>query len=109
MGKFVITESQYEKVMYDFITSYVNDTFDEMKADYKDSFIIIWNPNIDIDDVDGDLVLFEYDSWDNRLYISKDYIKTIRHFIPVDISYIYSIIKDLFENRFDVKIESVVS
>ena len=105
--KYIVTESQHKKVMYDFISSYVNDTFDGIKADYKDSFIIIWNPDTNIDS-DSELVLFEYDSWDNRLYISKDYIKTIRSLIPMSISDTHSAIKDLFEKRFDVKVDSVV-
>ena len=106
--KYLITENQYEKVMYDFVSSYVNETFDDLKADYKDSFIIIWNPDIDVDE-DGELVLFEYDSWDGRLWISKDYIKKIRSFVPMDISDVHSIIKDLFESRFDVNVKFVKS
>ena len=106
--KYIISENQHKKLIYDFISSYVNNTFDELNADYKDSFIIIWNPDTDVDE-DAELILFEYDSWDGRLWISNDYIKKIRSFVPMDISDVHSIIKDLFEARFDVNVKFVKS
>ena len=106
--KYIISENQRKKVMYDYISSYVKNTFNELEADYKDSFIIIWNPYAD-EDEDAELILFEYDSWDGRLWISKDYIKKIRSFVPMDISDVHSIIKDLFESTFDVNVKFVKS
>ena len=108
--KIIITEEQHKQILYDYIAEYVNDTFDGGKPTYLESYIIIWDYTYYGDDADDEQPhLIEYDDYDGRLWISKDYMKRLQNLIPLDKEIIHDIVKDCFEKRFDVEVPFVQS
>ena len=108
--KIIITEEQHKQILYDYIAEYVNDTFDGGKPTIIDSYIIIWDYTYYGDDEDDEQPqLLEYDNYDGRLWISKDYMKRLQNLIPLDKEIIHDIVKDCFEKRFDVEVSFVQS
>jgi hypothetical protein len=105
--KIIITEEQHKQILYDYIAEYVNDTFDGGKPTIIDSYIIIWDYTYYGDDEQPQLL--EYDNFDGRLWISKDYMKRLQNLIPLDKEIIHDIVKDCFEKRFDVEVSFVQS
>jgi hypothetical protein len=109
--KIIITEEQHKQILYDYIAEYVNDTFDGGKPTYLESYIIIWDYTYygDDDEDDEQPQLLEYDKFDGRLWISKDYMKRLQRLIPLDKEIIHDIVKDCFEKRFGVEVSFVES
>ena len=105
--KRILSEESKRMSLYDYIARYVNDTLDENKPSYLDSYIIIWD-NTNIGDYEDD-TLIEYDKSDGRLWFSKNYMYRLQSLIPLDKENIHDIVKDCFEKKFDVEVSFVVS
>ena len=108
--KRILSEESKRMALYDYIAEYVNDTFDGGKPTYLESYIIIWDYTYYGDDADDEQPqLLEYDEFDGRLWISKNYMNRLQNLIPLDKEIIHDIVKDCFEKRFDVKVSFVES
>ena len=66
--KFIITEHRLDKLIYSFIDEHVKDMFNR-RLHYS---FIVYSEN-----TDNDYVKLEYDDFDGRLYIDKDFLMTI--------------------------------
>lgn len=107
MMKILITESQKEKILYDFMKSFIDDNLEENKPSYVDTYIVYWNK---VDDYSYENpVLIEYDNTDGRLYINKKYINDLKSWMPLDDKEVFKLIKNSFEKKFDVKIKYIKS
>ena len=73
--KIIITESQKEKLLNDFMKSLVDETLDENKPSYVDSYIVIWDKGAD--ELSNDATAIEYDYFDGRLWVSKKYLNDL--------------------------------
>ena len=104
--KIIITESQHNELLYSHIKEYVNDTLDENEKSFREPYIIIWNDNVG--DYEDD-TLIEYDYSDGRLWISKNYMYRLQNLIPLDKYTMDIIVRDCFEEKFNVKVSFVVS
>jgi len=108
--KRILSEESKRMALYDYIAEYVNDTFDGGKPTIMDSFIIVWDYT---DYGDDEYVeqphLIEFDWFDGRLWISKDYMNRLQNLIPLDKEIIHDIVKDCFEKKFDVEVSFVES
>jgi len=99
--KILITESQKKKLLNDFIKSLVDDTLDENKPFYVDSYIVIW------DKTDVWNTFIEYDKSDGRLWISKKYLNNLESWFPIKKEKVLDMIKNSFENKFNVDVKYI--
>jgi len=99
--KVIITESQKKKLLNDFIKSLVDDTLDENKPFYVDSYIVIW------DKTDVWNTFIEYDKSDGRLWISKKYLNNLESWFPIKKEKVLDMIKNSFENKFNVDVKYI--
>lgn len=103
--KFIISENKLEEVKLkvlqlkiDQLNSYLKDK----RAGSFDTFIVIWG---DDEDFDGNRdVLFEYDYFDGRLYVSENVRNTFTGFFGDDKEKSDAFFKHWFENKFDVDV-----
>ena len=96
----------FESELDNFVVNYLNGSMDKYSVGKWDSFIVIQKAEVDDDDIEDSIVL-EFDSFDDRLYISKEYIRDFLTWFPIDVEKCKKMIKDWFEERFEVKIKKV--
>jgi hypothetical protein len=108
--KRILSEESKRNSLHDYIARYVNDTFNEGKPTYVDSYIIIWDYSNYGDDADDEQPqLFEYDNYDGRLWVSENYMNRLKNIIPLSTKEMYDIFKHSFEKRFGVEVSFVES
>ena len=100
---YLVTYPQLRK----FMTEYLNDLLNQFSVSEIDSFIIIdYNYN-EPDEYSIDNIAMEYDSDDGRLYIDKNFLDKFSIWFPLDMEQSKSLIKDWFEDMYNVKIKLV--
>ena len=103
--KIIITESQKEKLLNDFMKSLVDETLDENKPSYVDSYIVIWDKGAD--DLSDDATAIEYDTFDGRLWVSKKYLNDLKSWFPIEKEKVLDMVKNSFENKFNVNVKYI--
>jgi hypothetical protein len=99
--KIIIKENKLEQIIINFLNEYMSDNV----VSYVDSFIVVYNENMESDDVEGEpLVLFEYDFYDGRLYVNGYWLDGFMNMFGLNKDESYKIIDKWFENKFDVEV-----
>jgi hypothetical protein len=95
--KYIITESQLDKIRRDYIENRVGS-----ESNFEE-FIIIYNPG-EVDDIE-DEVMMEYDHTDGRLYVNSSFGHSFSDlFFPND-EEAYKFISEWFEWKYGVNVE----
>jgi hypothetical protein len=95
-----VLNEEVNDILYNEIMLYISDMINYETPDYIDSFIIIW-------DKTQDEVAIEYDKYDGRLYISKNYMNRVQNYIPLNKKIIGDIIKYCFEKKFNINVSFI--
>jgi len=100
---YIINNSKLKELLSDYLN---NRTINNLSR--VDTFIIIYQPIPD-DNHDDEPIAIEYDNYDGRLYINKDFLISFHSFFPFGIENLKEFIKDWFESKFKVGVTFVES
>ena len=104
--KYIINNTKLNELITKHITDYLDGKVNN-NLSRVDSFIIIHR---DVDDGDDEPISLEYDNFDGRLYINKDFLNEFRTWFPMgDDESSKELIKNWFESKFPVEVKFVSS
>ena len=101
--KVIITENKLRKLQI----NHLDETLRGGVSKY-DNFIIIYYYDT-FDDYEYSEILMEYDSEDGRLYVDNKFLKDFSFTYFANEDEVEPVIKDWFENEFEVKIKYIQS
>ena len=98
--KYVITENRLENFFKNYLDSFLDS---KIISDLGGNFIVVASKINDNDDTWEDFM--EYDRSDGRLWINRDVLKSMNDIFNFDKEKIVKIIREWFENKFNVEIK----
>jgi hypothetical protein len=101
--KVIVTENKLRKLQI----NHLDETLRGGVSKY-DNFIIIYYYDT-FDDYEYSEILMEYDSEDGRLYVDNKFLKDFSFTYFANEDEVEPVIKDWFENEFEVKIKYIQS
>lgn len=100
--KYIITENKLKQVM----VRYLDDYMENNPVSKFDNFIIISQPDQNGEDF---YAAIEFDEEDGRLWIEMEFAKHLMDLFGQTLESLQEIIKEWFENKFDVEVLYVQS
>ena len=101
--KYIITENR----LHDFMINYLNTLLESKHVSYMDSFIVV-SDKITVDEEEWKDIM-EFDKIDDRLWISKEFVRNFDDLFGRGREESIRVITDWFENKFGVKTDYVES
>jgi len=99
--KIKITEDK----LYEVIKNYLNGSINPYGFSEFDNFIVMYRERED-EYVDGfKEVYIEFDDYDGRLYVEREFVDTLTSIFPVNDETAHEFIKKWFEDRFGVNVK----
>jgi len=104
--KYIINNNKLNELITKHMTDYLDGKL-KNNLSRVDTYIIIHK---DVDNDDDEPISLEYDNFDGRLYINKDFLKEFRTWFPMgDEESSKELIKNWFESKFPVEIKFIAS